>query len=103
MKSIFVLVSVCLLAACNWVKTEPGADTVALVKAAHVTSCKKLGNTVSAVTDKLAGIKRKEKKVADELIRLAKNTAYDMGGDTLLALSEADGGQQKFAVYRCAK
>jgi len=87
--------------ACTWVEPVARAESVALVNDAHVVSCQKLGQTTSNVKDKLGIIKRRQHKVSEELLTLAKNTAVEMGGDSVVALSEPSDGEQSFAIFRC--
>lgn len=90
-----------MVLACTWVKPVEHADEVALVNQEHVVNCTKLGQTTSSVKDKLGLIKRKENKVSEELLTLAKNSAVEMGGDTVMVVSEAVDGEQSFAVFDC--
>ncbi len=46
---------------------------------------------------------RNEKKIADELVALAKNEAVRMGGDAVVAQGAPKDGFQKFSVYLCEK
>ncbi len=89
------------LHACTWVKTSEEAESVALVKAAHVETCKKMATTTSTVKEKVGIIERKEEKVGKELVALAKNEAVKIGGDTILADGPIQDGSQKFVIYRC--
>ncbi len=98
--SLWVLVALAL-GACQWVKPIAGASDVALVKPQHVSNCKRLGTTTSSVKDAIGFLRRGERKVADELITLAKNVATKMGGDSILAVSEVNAGEQDFEVYDC--
>ena len=86
---------------CTWVDPKPGASKVTLVKLEHVSQCKPLGSTVSQVKDKVGGIHRNEEKVTEELLTLAKNSAVDLGGDTLVAEGGPIDGTQKFTIYKC--
>jgi hypothetical protein len=90
-----------LATACTWVETTPGGEKVRVLDADEVTSCKKLGTTTSALKDKIAGVNRSAEKVKKELETLARNTAADLGGDTVVATSEVLEGRQTFTVYRC--
>lgn len=90
-----------LISACQWVKGGEGADTVALVKPVHVDGCKRLGSTTSTVKSKVGFVHRGQKKVALELLTLAKNEAVKMKADSVLATSEVEDGRQSFDIYRC--
>ncbi|MEZ5570887.1 MAG: DUF4156 domain-containing protein [Halioglobus sp.] len=97
----FILPGLLAASGCTWVDAKPGASRVTLVKPEHVSQCKPLGTTVSQVKDKVGGIHRSEDKVAEELLTLAKNSAVDLGGDTLVAESGPVDGAQKFTIYKC--
>lgn len=89
--------------ACTWVKPVYEAKDVALVKPAHIVQCKKVGSTNSSVPHKITFIPRGKKKVAEELLTLAKNEAVRVGGDTLVADGPGTQGNQNFLVYKCSK
>ena len=98
---LFVLPALFVLGACQWVKPKPGAEAVALVKHSAVQSCEKLGVTTVAVKDDIGPIKRKQSKVVDELLTLARNEAAAQSADTIVAESAIEEGRQRFALYRC--
>lgn len=101
-KMVFLLAfSLLLLAGCTWVKPTAEGEKVRVLEAKEVTSCKSLGSTTATLADKVVGIKRKPQKVKKELETLARNSAADLGGDTIVATSEVVSGKQSFAVYRC--
>ncbi|MFL0799939.1 MAG: DUF4156 domain-containing protein [Agarilytica sp.] len=101
MRILSVIILVTGLAACQWVKPTEGADQVSLVKRAHILNCEKLGSTTSTVKEKVGIVKRKERKVVDELVTLAKNEAAGIGGDTIVANGTLQEGKQAFDIYRC--
>ncbi len=101
MKVALVLLTCVCLMACTWVKPEEGAQDIALVKPAHVETCKKLGTASATSKSKVLGITRGERKVAEELLVLAKNEALSLGGDTLVSETSPEEGQQHFSVYKC--
>ena len=94
-------IAVLLIAGCTWVKPTIEGEKVRVLDASEVTSCKSLGSTTASLADKVAGVKRKPQKVQKELETLARNSAAELGGDTIVALSEVLNGKQTFAVYRC--
>ncbi len=103
MRSIILIAAVSTVTACTWVKPTDQGSEVALVKPAHIYDCTKIGSTTSQVKQKVGIIERKEQKVTDELITLAKNEAARVGGDTILAKGAVQDGEQTFDIYRCAK
>lgn len=90
-----------LLAGCNWVKLERGAEGVRLVEASQARNCERLGTTTTAVRSRVAGVERSPGKVEAELADLARNSAWDMNGDTIVAEGPPADGEQKFTIYRC--
>lgn len=92
------------LSGCQWVKPTDDGKNVSLVKPAYAQNCEKLGSTVSKVKAKVGIVKRKEEKVTDELVTLAKNSAARKGGDTIIANGpRKEDGSQKFDIYKCFK
>ena len=77
---------------CTWVKLTPGGEKVRVLTQDEVVTCKKLGNTRAMLRDEIAGIDRKKEKVQKEMEALARNAAADMGGDTVVAVSEIEEG-----------
>lgn len=100
---LIVMLGGFLLAGCSFNEPTEASKQVMLVKDYNVTSCQKLGVTVARVKDSLGAIKFSEDEVQEELIVIAKNDAAEMGGDSIVAVSDVKGGVQKFAIYRCRK
>ena len=86
----------------KWVKLTPAGEKVRVLEPKEVTTCKQLGKTTVSLKDNYVfGIKRSEKKIKKELAILGRNSAADMGGDTIVASAELSEGKQSFAVYKC--
>ncbi len=96
-----IMMSAVILTGCTWVKPTAEGEKVRVLNAKEVAGCKNLGSTTVALVDKVAGLKRNPQKVQKELETLARNSAVDLGGDTVVAISEVTNGKQTFAVYRC--
>lgn len=90
-----------LLPACTWVKLTSEGEKVRVLSAEEVKACKKMGKTVVTSKDKVAGFERSDKKLQKELEDLARNSAVDIDGDTVVPASEIKGAKQTFHVYRC--
>lgn len=102
-KTVFLpLMAALLLSACTWVKTEPGAERVQLRSTEQVRHCERIGQTTTSVRDRVAGVQRKPGTVEEELANLARNSAIELGGDTIVADGPVRDGQRRFIVYRCA-
>jgi len=97
-----LFVVLCLsISACAWVKLTPGGEKVRVLGAAEVTTCKDLGITTVSLLAKVAGINRNEDEVSKELSFLARNAAADLGGDTIVPISQVKDGKRSYAVYQC--
>lgn len=90
-----------VLSACTWVEPTAQGEKVRVLTAEEVTKCKKVGQTTVSLLAKLAGIERNAQKVQDELNILARNSAVELDGDTVVPISAVEDGKQTFAVYRC--
>lgn len=89
-------------AACTWVKPDSAGERVRVAYDGNVAGCTKVGEVGVSVRDRLVpGIDRQPLKVADELESLARNEAATIPADTIVALYEPSGGEQRFAAYRC--
>ena len=101
---IFLAVAMLLVGGCApWVKATDVGSTVTVATFEHVKTCKNLGKVTVAVLDKVAFIPRSEEQVSGELENMAKNSAAEMSGDTIVAVSKVTDGEQAFNVYRCGK
>lgn len=97
--SVVILLSV---SSCTWVKLTNIGDNVRVVSVSEVQGCKSIGQTKVSVRDTFVGdLKRDEGKVARELMTLGRNSAAEMGGDTVTVASEVNNGERAFNVYKC--
>jgi hypothetical protein len=89
------------LSACQFVPLTEGGEKTRVLSAAEVQQCRKVGNTTATVKHEIVGIPRQETVVSEELMRLARNNAAVMGGDTVVPASEIVRGSQLFNIYKC--
>ncbi len=89
------------MAACTWVKPVDGVEAVALVKPEVAQKCQKMSKVSAQVKHKVGFVNRGSKKVAEELLTLARNDAVEEGADTIVALGEPVEGKQSFQLYKC--
>lgn len=103
MKNVIVTVALAVaLQGCTWVKPTEAGESVAVVNAANVTHCRKLGTTTTSVKHKVGSFDRKSSKVEGELTTLARDEAAKMGGDSIVAQGPVrEDGSMVFDVYRC--
>jgi hypothetical protein len=90
-----------LTAGCTWVDTTPQGEKVRVLAADEVTRCERVGHTNVSVKASVAGVNRSREKVQGELDTLARNSAPDLGGDTVVRASPVEAGRQTYDVYRC--
>jgi len=89
------------LASCTWVKVTEQGENVRLATVADVTGCSEAGSTRVSVLDRVAGIGRSQSKMSEELAALARNSAAQLGGDTIVPVTDIVDGAQTFAIYKC--
>jgi hypothetical protein len=99
--SVLVLLLPLLVQACAWVKPTASGAGVRVATAGEVKGCTEAGSTQVSVLDKVAGVRRGYTTVSEELATLARNSAAQLGGDTVVPTSEIVDGTQTFAVYKC--
>lgn len=103
-RTSLALVALGLLAtACTLVPVTPGSEKVTLVKPEHIAHCTNLGSTEVGVMDKAGIIARAPESVEEDLVKLAKNSAVGMGGDSIVPASKVVNGKQTYNVYKCRK
>ena len=91
------------LSGCTWVKPEAGADDVVVRTAAQVGQCERIGQTTTSVRDRVAAVQRRPGRVEEELETLARNSAAELGGNTLVADGPVRDGQRRFLIYSCPR
>lgn len=82
--------------------TDAGAG-VRLASREAVVTCTSLGKVTADVIAKVGFLPRHPDAVQDNLNVTARNSAADMGADTIVPASAIQDGRQTFDVYRCAR
>jgi hypothetical protein len=95
-----LLFGICALSACTWVAPDARGERVEVAYFGVPAHCEERGKITVSVAHRVAGVRRSEIKVKDELESLARNTA-PAGSDTVVPLGEPVDGQQEFQAYRC--
>ena len=96
---LVLTIGVAALASCTWVKLTSAGENVAVLTQAEVANCTRTGTTTVEVRDKVV-LERNQEKVALELRTLARNRAADRG-DSIVASTGVNNGEQTFIIYRC--
>ena len=90
------------LNACTFVHMAPGAREVRVLASAPA-SCEKRGEVSVGVQDKVGFYERSAVQVRDELETLARNEAPAVGADAISPLGPPQHGEQRWAMWRCAR
>lgn len=96
-----VLLMIFSLSACTWVSLSAEGEQVEVATMDAVSDCKRVGKTTVSTLSKLAGLNRHEESMQDELNKLARNSAVELKGDTVVPITPVEDGRQIFAVFRC--
>ncbi|MGE0080082.1 MAG: DUF4156 domain-containing protein [Thiohalomonadaceae bacterium] len=100
-RKAMIIAATVSLTACTWVKLTPEGEKVRVLSAAEVSKCRVVGKTTVSLAAKVLGIERHPEDVQNELNMLARNSAVDLRGDTVVPIAPPVDGKQVFTVYRC--
>jgi len=89
------------LQGCSWVQTTPLGEAVRVASADEVADCQRKSKVTVSLKNRVAGVERKQTKVAGELATLARNEGGRLGGDTVVAESAVSEGSQVWGIYDC--
>lgn len=101
--AVIALVAAVELTACSWVDLTPEGRGVEVLKTEQAAGCRQVGTTNVMVVDRIAGLPRSYGKMHDELERLARNSAPDLGGNAVVPISDIREGRQRYAVFDCPR
>ena len=85
---------------CATIKLSENGEKVRVLAPEEVSTCKKLGKSNASVTAKALGISRPIETLTKELASIARNSAANMGGDTIVPLTVIEEGKQSIVVYK---
>jgi len=103
MKRLFLLISITLFTAgcSSWVQVTNEGEGVRLGTNQEVRNCQRVGQARAQTLSRVLIVERGGERLQDELIRLARNEAGDLGGNVIVPESTIEEGRQSFGVYRC--
>jgi len=90
-----------VLSGCSFVQLEEGADKVRVLEPERTQKCDREGKTTVSTAKRILFIPRGEKAIENDLDRLARNSAVDLGGDTVYRDTAIEDGQAVYQVYDC--
>ncbi len=89
------------IGSCSTVNLSDGGDKIRMLTPSEVSTCRLLGMSNSSVTATALGVPRPAETIAKELATIARNSASNMGGDTIVPFTVVTEGQQSYQVYKC--
>ncbi|MDH4174682.1 MAG: DUF4156 domain-containing protein [Betaproteobacteria bacterium] len=98
-----VLVAIALAGGCSLVELTPAGAGVRLASAEAVVTCTSLGRITASVIHEVGFLPRHPDAVQDNINVTARNSAANMGADTIVPASKIEDGKQTFEVYRCLR
>ncbi len=100
-RNLILATAIAVLAGCAGLKLSAGGEKVRVLDPSEVSSCRELGRTNTTTTAQVVGIPRPIEALSKELRIVARNSASNMGGDTIVPLTVIENGAQTFMVYKC--
>lgn len=83
------------------IEVKQGSDRVSVADSNQVASCESKGKATVSVLTKVGFISRSVDAVENNLLQLARNSALDIGGDTIVKDEMPEYGRRTFAIYKC--
>lgn len=102
-KVLLVMMLTGLVSGCSFVNVTEKGENVRVATLYDIAGCERKGSTVVSVKDSIMGIDRSIEKLDAELATLARNSAPDIGGDTVVREERLSDGKQRFGVYKCRR
>ena len=91
-----------VLAGCNsWVQVTDAGEGVQKLTAQEINDCTRIGRSHATTMSRVLLVQRGSARLQEELLRLARNEAGEMGGNAIVPESPIEEGEQTFGVYRC--
>lgn len=84
-----------------FIDVKSGSENVSLLEAQPVAGCELKGKVTSSVLSKVGFISRSVESVEENLLQMAKNSAVEEGGDTLVKGESTEFGKRTFSIYKC--
>jgi len=102
MKTTLIMLAAAIMTGCTWVKaSHDAAAQVRVLNHQHIEACQQLGRTTVSVLDSIAFVPRSKAQVKKELEILARDSAAEIDGDSVVAISKIIDGEQVYNIYRC--
>lgn len=102
-KILIIAAIATLVAGCadQFIEKKSGSEKVSVVDASQAAQCESRGKVTSSVVAKVGFISRSVDGVEENLLQMARNSAIEDGGDTLVKGESTEFGKRTFNVYKC--
>jgi len=97
----FIVATALGLSGCAGIAGAPSLDSVHIVTAEQLGHCRNVGSVHVAVVDSLPQLQSVEGAVAEALLKLAKQSTLQLGGNALVEMSNISAGSQSFEAFDC--
>ena len=87
--------------ASDLIDVRKGSERVSLAETSQVGSCQSKGEITVSVLAEVGFISRSVEAVEANLLQLARNSAIESGGDTVVKGHSPEFGKRTFAIYKC--
>ena len=84
-----------------FIDVKSGSENISVLEAQQVAACELKGKVTSSVLSKAGFISRSVEGVEENLLQMAKNSAVEDGGDTLVKGESTEFGKRTFSIYKC--
>jgi hypothetical protein len=98
---LLVLASGLYGCASKLIDVRPGSEKVSVAESNQIANCQSKGVATVSVLSSIGFINRSDEAVEENLLQLARNSAVEMGGDTIVKGRMPAYGQRNFEVYKC--
>jgi hypothetical protein len=102
-KIIAVSFSSILIAGCAsaFMDMKEGAEKVSIASPDQISRCEPKGSVTASVLSKVMFVNRSIEGVEDNLVQIAKNSAVDLGANTIVKGESKKIGERTFSLYQC--
>jgi hypothetical protein len=83
------------------IDVKSGTENISVLQAQQVAACELKGKVTSSVLSKVGFVSRSVEAVEENLLQMAKNSALEDGGDTLVKGESTEFGKRTFSIYKC--
>jgi len=98
--SISVLLATLLVGGCSVVKVSEAGKRVNIITSDQAFNCTRVGSISTSVLETIIGIPRHERKIEEELDKLARDQAVLMRANSIVRES-INGAEGSYSAYNC--